>query len=153
MNDDNIGAAVDSSKSNGNGPGNKDNKRLKFQHAGTTYYVKILVESYGDGNLAILLTCKDDELNNEVPFAILTVNLPLVLEKWYSFIDTNNLSDGVLKWLADNKLAIPTGKYQRGGYCIYPLYCFDPEVLQKHDPDGCAKYSQRFDELWSEFLE
>ena len=91
--------------------------------------------------------------SNEVPFDKLTVNLPLVLEKWYSFIDTNNLSDDVLKWLADNKLANPTGKYARSGYCTYPLYWFDPKALQKYDPDGCAKYSERYGELRSKSLE
>jgi hypothetical protein len=64
------------------------------------------------------------------PWGDLTVNLGIPLEPNCSFIDTNNCGDGVIDWLIENNIGIPTGRAARSGFCIYPEIQFNKEFLE-----------------------
>lgn len=59
----------------------------------------------------------------------LTVNLGVPIESDCAFIDTNNCGDGIIDWLIENNIAIPTGDAARSGFCIYPKVRFNKEFL------------------------
>ena len=82
--------------------------------------IDIEISNYShNGNTAITLICEDEGI--ACPFAVITVNLGITLEKDYAFIDTNNCN-WVEKWLQDNKFGEPTGQQMASGFCVYPLY-------------------------------
>ena len=91
------------------------------------YELAPIKESYArDNSLAILLY----DVKNEEEFTTLTVNLTesILLRQGHAFVDTNNNS-WAEKFIKDNKLGKPTGKYAFSGYCKYPEYKFDLEKL------------------------
>lgn len=73
-----------------------------------------------NGNLAIELIDKEDGC----PFATLTVNLNKLPNNNLAYVDTNNCPWGE-KFIKENGLGEPTGKYGYSGYCSYPLYKFN----------------------------
>ena len=82
--------------------------------------------SYGD-NLAVVA----EELDG-MPFATLSVNLDDNLHKNFAYIDTNNCP-WATEFLETNKIAVPTGKVSKSGFCIYPLYEFNLDMLENLD--------------------
>lgn len=69
----------------------------------------------------------------EEDFGVLTVNLEcnlgLANKTDTQFIDTNNLTDKIIKWLVDNNIAKPTGLMWPSGYFMYPSVVFTKEAL------------------------
>lgn len=65
---------------------------------------------------------------NGESFTTLTVNLGWPLPDNYAFIDTNN-NDWAEKFLKKNKIAEDTGKRCSSGYCTFPLFVFNEDVL------------------------
>ena len=47
-----------------------------------------------------------------------------------AFLDTNN-NPGIDKWLVANKIAVPTGKVVESGYCKYPEFRFNLDLLEE----------------------
>ena len=77
-----------------------------------------------NGNLAICLL-EDDR----APFATLTVNLEEKLPHGYAYVDTNNCPWAV-DFIDDNNLGEFVGAYGQSGFCTYPLYKFNEEVIE-----------------------
>lgn len=76
--------------------------------------------------LAVLL--KD---HNGYPFATLTVNIEgfdIVASDTRAFVDVNNCP-WAEEFIKDNNLGIPTGYTAVSGYCEYPLYEFNLDLL------------------------
>lgn len=91
---------------------------------GENYMVYPLVSKYRNGRLAVMLMCTNGE-----PFADLTVNLvDAPCPEGCAYLDTNNFPQGE-RFVALYRLAEPTGKYARSGYCTYPLYRFNMRAL------------------------
>ena len=65
---------------------------------------------------------------NGESFATLTVNLGWPLPDNCAFIDTNN-NGWAEKFLIENKIAKRDGPCASSGYCSYPLFVFNKEVL------------------------
>lgn len=101
-------------------------KTYQIKSFNETYQVRLEKNSYyNNKRLAVQMYT----VPNEEPFARLTVNIdyPLSGDKdTNAFIDTNNLGFmDIEKFLTQNQIAKPTGRFGASGYCIYPEYQFD----------------------------
>ena len=81
------------------------------------------MEYYANKNLAIEMFSP-----TEGPFARLTVNLGDKLKDGFAYVDTNNCP-WAEDFIVENGLGKDTGVIGRSGYCMYPLYEFNMEVL------------------------
>lgn len=93
------------------------------------YPVTLMITTYLNGNLAILLQAKDKGgLDN---FATITVNFPdEPLPSDQAYLDTNNVPEAE-RFVKDNKLGKPKRQHHISGFCTYPLYEFDlPRCLE-----------------------
>ena len=87
------------------------------------YDVYLELNEYVEYNNTCLSLWSDDV----GPVATLTVNIDK-LDKGFAYIDTNNCP-WAEKFLTENGLAEPTGKFGRSGYCTYPLYKLNMEKI------------------------
>ena len=85
------------------------------------------IRSYSNNNTALELVCEDG-----IPLAVITVNLGDLLKKNMAYIDTNNCP-WAEDFLIDNDFGIPTGEYKASGFCVYPLYQLDLEIIGKYN--------------------
>lgn len=114
-------------------------KMFDFEKYGKMHKIQLNVTAYQDnGNLAITMTAW--ESGAPEPWSTLTVNLDSICPKDCAFIDTNNNGSDILAWIIRNGLAVPTGIYERSGYCEYPQYRFRSEILKELDPEGYSAY-------------
>lgn len=113
-------------------------KIFDFEKYGNAYKMKLEIDSYLNGNLAITMLVEKED--GWTPWNVLTVNLGFPLEKNIAYIDTNNNGDTILAWITRNKLAVSTGKRARSGFCSYPQYKFREAALREIDPDGYERY-------------
>lgn len=113
-------------------------KTFDFERNGNTYKMKLEIRTYSNGNLALAMHVHTED--GWEPWNILTVNLHFSLNKNVAYIDTNNNGESILAWIIRNKLAVPTGKTARNGYCTYPQYKFRETALREIDPEGYEKY-------------
>ena len=104
---------------------------IQWREWGNDYEIAIDVEHYTyGGGLALCLSCKEGDTFE--PYVTLTVNLAeYPTEKNLAFVDTNNFPEAE-RFIADNKLGKPTGRYGRSGFCRYPEYEFDLEEIGKY---------------------
>ena len=93
---------------------------------GEVFRVKAVKTSYLDsGSLAVFLITDEGE-----DFATLTVNLSS--KKAYgnlAFVDTNNC-DWAIDWLEKTEIARPISYWEQSGFCKYPLYEFNIDMLE-----------------------
>ena len=67
---------------------------------------------------------------------VLTVNLAeSPTDRQCAFIDTNNVKYAE-KFLQENKIAQPTGRYAISGFCTYPEYRFDMTKLKSYEDES-----------------
>lgn len=93
---------------------------------GTGYNINLVVDTYCSyGNLYIGMITDEGE-----PYADLSVNIE-PLEGGEIAVDVNNLPDGEA-FILNNGLGEFTGKYLRSGFCRYPVYRMDMEMVNKH---------------------
>jgi len=100
---------------------------------GTTIPVTFRKSNYVDNNnLYIGIVCWDEGFPE--PWSDLTVNL-----WWFkcdedcALIDTNNNGEQIIDWLIENNIAVPTGRKEISGFCVYPEVRFNKEFLAKLD--------------------
>lgn len=105
--------------------------RLKLNSWGTEYEITLRLNHYAqNNNLYIGLDCWEDS-EYAGPYSDLTVNLGIRCKDTCAFVDTNN-NPGIERWLAENKLAKPTGRVAPSGFCVYPEYEFNMNEVQKY---------------------
>ena len=112
--------------------------QLTMTSESKTFPVWLKVRYYSNGNLAIVLYYINGDIIDI--WTVVTANLGFLCDKNCSYIDTNNNGEEIRDWLVQNKLATPTRRSDRSGYCTYPIYEFDPEVLKRLDPEGYNEY-------------
>lgn len=86
-------------------------------------------ESYADGNLAVTAYLSDptDESFGQ-PWSSVTVNFGSPLQQDATvFLDTNNMGEAMLSKIS--QLGAFTGQFMRSGFCSYPAFTFDTEVM------------------------
>ena len=103
---------------------------------GSEYEVTLRLNHYAqNNNLYIGIDCWEDEDGDKLmypePYGDLTVNLGIKCKDTCAFVDTNN-NPGIERWLAENKLAKPTGRVAPSGFCVYPEYEFNMDEVQKY---------------------
>lgn len=83
----------------------------------------------GNGNLALQLVEEGG-----IPYGVVTVNLVNeTIEENQGFIDTNNFGGYyIVKWLEKNGFGEDTGLMGTSGFCTYPLFEFNKEVIEKY---------------------
>jgi len=80
-----------------------------------------------DSSLALNVVTKNGEA-----VARITVCLDrLDVHEDEGYVDTNNCP-WAEEFIKKYKLGSPTGKYKSSGFCIYPLYKFDMDEIQKY---------------------
>lgn len=121
-------------------------KTFDLEKYGTTYKIELKVTSYMEGNLAVTMTSWEN--GEPEPWNVLTVNLDSVRPQNCAFIDSNNNGEEILAWIIRHGLAVPTGTYERSGFCRYPEYRFRPEILQEIDPEGYSEYLRYREEVY-----
>ena len=101
--------------------------------------VTISVNRYANnGCLYIGLDKLPDEYGDDY-FGSITVNLPGSVPEHCAYVNTNNLS-GILPFLKEYKLAKPLPVVGKSGFCTYPLFLFNIEVLHEYAPEDVEAY-------------
>jgi len=113
---------------------------LNFDWCGKHLKLQLSVGVFCTGNMAILLYDWSDGWPE--PWHHLAVNTYLACPENCTLINTNPLGEEILTWVTEQRLGVPTGRYAHSGYCTYLEYRFDPQILQRLDPDGYSKYIQ-----------
>lgn len=107
-----------------------------------TFEVEPLKEEYAtNGNLSISLWITEGEDKGEY-FGSLTVNLGEKLPVNQAYVDTSNTPDAE-RFIRENGLGRPLGKYRQQGRNTYPLYEFYEKELEKPTVMNCiAAYEE-----------
>lgn len=105
----------------------------KLEFLDEEYEVEAFKASYVENdNIAVIIENEDFE-------EVLTVNLKdIPTSKNCAFIDTNNVK-WAEKFLQENKIAKPTGRYGFSGFCSYPEYQFDMSKLKEYEDESDGK--------------
>ena len=116
----------------GNLQGNDSEKsgiEFSFDAFGYTQQVELVRESYADGNLAVTAYLSDPtEESFGQPWSSVTVNFGSPLQQDATvFLDTNNMGEAMLSKIS--QLGAFTGQFMRSGFCSYPAFTFDTEVM------------------------
>lgn len=94
---------------------------------------------YHDNNLYMSLLSYDQELQAWDHYGTVTVNITQ-LPFLYSAIDTNNNGEQILAFLEENGFGQATGHMLPSGYCTYPVFRFDEDMLIRIDPEVFSTY-------------
>lgn len=94
-----------------------------------------------DNNLYVGLDWYDQEYGCWEPYCDVTVNIRK-LPFLESAIDTNNNGDRIIKFLVDQGFGELTSKVQPSGFCIFPVFRFNPEKLKEIDPVMFEEYER-----------
>lgn len=102
-------------------------------------------------NIAIQLYSRSEEGLN--PLSVLTTNLgEFVSVKNAAYIDTNNNGANVIDWLIKNGFGQATQFTKHSGFCEYPLFVFNEELLKKIDyNNNYEKYEKLFIDYYKTF--
>lgn len=114
--------------------------------------IKLAVSSYNANPLSLAITFTS--LEDGLPFGTGTVNIgsytgnASLLGPYCAYVDTNNLPD-IEAFLKENHLAEPYIRfgeqvYGFSGFCSYPLYQFERDLLMDLDPEGTAAYEKDY---------
>lgn len=106
-----------------------------------SYEASITVNSYFSyGNIAISIIVKNDELGCFEPWNSLTTNI-VRLPTAYACIDTNN-NPNAETLISELGIGKPTGQMVSSGFCQYPVYKMDLDVLEKYDKQGVDMFKE-----------
>lgn len=96
---------------------------------GTEYEVRPYFSKYiSNDSIALVLVGEGEYKGQRI--ATLTVNLDGTPPKGCAYLDTNNCEDAE-RFVIENGLAEPMNIYKRSGYCEYPLYRFNTELVKR----------------------
>lgn len=114
---------------------------LKLQAWGQENDIAFSIHKYANnGNLAIQMLswvegCYEGgvKLNGYYEsWSMLTVNLTRKCKPNCAFIDINNNGGAIVDWLIANNLGMDTGVFEISGFCIYPMFEFNMDELNKY---------------------
>ena len=88
---------------------------------------------YNNGNLYVGLITHENGYPE--PWQNLTVNIDVKCNPNCEFIDTNNNGSEIVEWLFSNGFGHFTGNMELSGFCVYPEFEFNMDMLKKYtDP-------------------
>ena len=99
----------------------------KLNAYGETYNVRPVRSHYIDNNSIAVMLIED----TGEEFAVITVNIAdtdFLGDETHAFIDTNNCP-WAIDFLTDNNIATAEGYYGISGYCTYPLFTFNLDLI------------------------
>lgn len=118
----------------------KSGIQFTFDAFGYTKQVELVQESYANGSLAVTAYLSDpaDESFGQ-PWSDVTVNLGSSVQQGATvFLDTNNMGEAMLSKVV--QLGAFTGAFLQSGFCSYPAFTFDAEVMENmRDMDEFAQ--------------
>ena len=89
--------------------------------------VPVFTEYEFGGNLAMYLE-QDGQMID-----VVTVNIDDELtNEQCAFIDINNMGEDVCEWLEENKFGKFTCNVGFSGFCVYPEFEFDKQVIERY---------------------
>ena len=108
---------------------------------GETEHVNLTLATYADNdNLYVGLDFFDPDIGGMDFYGDVTSNV-IKLPPFMACIDTNNNNaEKIMAFLKENGFGEPTGGALPSGFCMYPLFCFNPEKLCEADPVGFAQH-------------
>jgi hypothetical protein len=102
--------------------------KFKTLFEGDEISLMVHITNYSNDRPAIELLWNDPEHNELHTYAIATVNMPEVNLKANEVLIKNySENEGVLQFLVDNKIVVPTGKIVETGYVKLPICILNPE--------------------------
>ena len=107
---------------------------MKYNSYGTIYELSFRKGHYLDNKtLAVQIMCKEEDESYFEPFCMLTVNLPTTksLPDNRAYVDTNNCPSDLIQALEEQGVITKTLILAPSGFCVYPLYEFNQEWLNK----------------------
>ena len=106
-------------------------KTLAMRRHGKEYAITFEINHYlQNGNLYVGMLTRED--NHPAMYGNLTVNLSVPCKANRAFIDVNNHGLGIIEWLLDNNLGHLTAREKVSGFCSYPEFEFDMDVLMQY---------------------
>ena len=107
---------------------------------GETEKVNIGIGVYGaDDNLYVAMSYFDRDLGGMDFFGDVTVNITK-MQPFMACIDVNNNGEKIVDFLVENGFGEPAGRSLPSGFCMYPVFRFNPEKLREADPRGFEQY-------------
>ena len=108
---------------------------------GETEKVNLELGTYDfGGGLYVGLSFYDPELEGMDFYGDVTVNI-LPLDPFVACVDTNNNNaEKITVFLTENGIAEPTGRALPSGFCMYPVFKFNPDKLAELDPKGFEQH-------------
>ena len=105
-----------------------------------TEKVNIGLGAYGvDDNLYVGMNYFDRDLGGMDFFGDVTVNITK-MQPFMACIDVNNNGEKIVDFLVENGFGEPAGRALPSGFCMYPVFRFNPEKLREADPRGFEQY-------------
>lgn len=123
----------------------EETKAFSYKSFDETLTVFPRLNMYRDNdNLYVGLDYVDEEYHMTAPYCDLTVNI-LPLPYLESAIDITYGMTDKLQFLAETGLAEPVpNKVLRSGFCAFPVYKFNEDMLREIDPDTFEKYAKAY---------
>ena len=121
---------------------NSDNSFEYKTRYGDIERVEVTLDIYAHyDNLYLGMDYYDAELGGKVPYTDITVNA-IKMPYLYSAIDTNNNGEEIMTFLEENGFGEDTGRVVSSGWCVYPIFHFNEETLQRMAPYEFREYQK-----------
>jgi hypothetical protein len=106
---------------------------INLKKYGTNHPMTFELANYAD-NASLYVGLITNEEGYAEPWQNLTVNLEesCRCKPNCAYIDTNNNGNEIIDWLEVNGLGEQTGRIAFSGWCVYPEFEFDMDVLMTH---------------------
>ena len=103
--------------------------------------VRLVTGTYvHDNNLFVGLEYFETEINGFDYFGDVTVNID-PLPPFFAAVDTNNNNaERITNFLEGNGIASKTPLVQASGFCVYPVFEYNPIPLLQADPERTVEY-------------
>ena len=113
---------------------------LKYKSRfGSDYVLRFKIGTYAADKSLAIHAYYEEEDGMWCPFATITVCLGTENKLNCALIGENNVP-GIGKALVKEGIAKPTGRMMPSGFCVYPEYEFNVDILKKMDADGYSEY-------------
>lgn len=110
-------------------------KTLTLHKYGKDHPLTFIVDSYlQNGNLYVGLITHEEGYPE--PWSNLTVNFGAKCKENCAFIDINNNGREIIDWLVENNLGSLTEYVMPSGFCEYPEFEFNMDVLMQYVDGG-----------------
>lgn len=122
-----------------------ENNDLNFQYAsvyGGEYTLKPYLGQYADNdNLCLGFHFLDE--GSWAPFCYATVNI-IPLAYLEGAIDTNDNGEKMIDFLEKNGFGERTPYGVQSGFCVYPIFKFNEDMMRSINPKVFAEYAKSF---------